>query len=616
MQSIFDKNIQAMKKWYPEFAENLVIKRNELEKKEELISLKSQDDEDIVIVKRGSRILYLYGKRNVKQSIALWRERLGEIHAHAPLLLIGLGNGKYLQNLVETTDESVTIIAYEPSIALFFNMLETVDLSKEIENRPIAFCVEGINEEGLERILSTLITAETIDYFKVEIHPNYNELFPEEIMKVLKLSNKITEFIIVNCASGAFFSKTLVKNQIENLKFMCEGYSVKGLFESLPKNQPAILVSAGPSLNDSIKYLKKAKNKAFILAVDTALKPLIKNGIRPDAFITLDAVKPLSLFDMEEIKDIPVITPLLGNSEVLKEQRNKIIFYYDDYVLGQKVYEAAGKRLYGVTPGGSVACGALSLLYRMGFMNIILVGQDLAFTNNRSHADGTFHEHMPEEKLKDAIWVKGNYVDKIATRADMKMYIDWFESYIEGIHRHSETRVINATEGGAFIEGTELMHLQDVIEEFCTSYNDNEKCIESMISDFNDEERKAAVNYIKSLPIKFSQMNIISKKIEKEYKKIEKYGKTGNLDKKLFSGVLKKINRLTEEIEGYSEYQMVSATMPLAEFVIRNESLIEFDSVEEEAISIGRQGSRFSQMLIQSTEILREFSETVVNDIV
>ena len=176
-------------------------------------------------------------------------------------------------------------------------------------------------------------------------------------------------------------------------------------------------------------------------------------------------------------------------------------------------------------------------------------------------------------------------------------------------------RVINATEGGAFIEGTELRHLNEVIDELCVNYNNNEEYVGKIKSDFNSDEHKAAVEYVKSIPQKFSQMNIIAKKIEKEYKKIYNYGKNKNLDKKLFTKSLKKISRLTKEIEEYSEYQMVSATMPLAEFVIRNESLIELGSIEEEAISIGKQGARFGQMLEQSTDILREFSETAVENI-
>ena len=37
-----------------------------------------------------------------------------------------------------------------------------------------------------------------------------------------------------------------------------------------------------------------------------------------------------------------------------------------------------------------VACSAFSLVYKLGFSRIILVGQDLALTGNKTHADGTF----------------------------------------------------------------------------------------------------------------------------------------------------------------------------------------------------------------------------------
>ena len=51
-----------------------------------------------------------------------------------------------------------------------------------------------------------------------------------------------------------------------------------------------------------------------------------------------------------------------------------------------------------------------------------------------------------------------------ANTADYKMYLDWFNYYIagcEGIH------VMNATEGGAKIENTEIINLKDAIDREC-----------------------------------------------------------------------------------------------------------------------------------------------------
>ena len=65
------------------------------------------------------------------------------------------------------------------------------------------------------------------------------------------------------------------------MKYVCEGYHTKLLLKAVSNKDAAILVAAGPSLNKNIQMLKKAKNRLFILAVDTAVKPLIKAGIKP-----------------------------------------------------------------------------------------------------------------------------------------------------------------------------------------------------------------------------------------------------------------------------------------------------------------------------------------------
>ena len=96
----------------------------------------------------------------------------------------------------------------------------------------------------------------------------------------------------------------------------------------------------------------------------------------------------------------------------------------------------------------------------MGFETVILVGQDLAYTDDKSHADGTFRETMPKENTESMIRVKGNYQDTVPTLTNLKIYLEWFADYIKGAKERGNFRVINATEGGAYIEGTELMTLK------------------------------------------------------------------------------------------------------------------------------------------------------------
>jgi len=149
-REIFEKNLKAMEKWYPEFADRIRVvdeKRNEPEVTVE--AELSWDDEIIFKVKADERSLYLNGKRNVKEPLRMWMEHLGDIHDYAPVVLLGGGSGAYLKKLVQNTSEKVNVILYEPSLDIFLEMIKQVDLSEEIESRPIAFVVEDVNKNEL-----------------------------------------------------------------------------------------------------------------------------------------------------------------------------------------------------------------------------------------------------------------------------------------------------------------------------------------------------------------------------------------------------------------------------------------------------------------------------------
>lgn len=607
-EKFFEKNLKAMEKWYPSFAD--LIREEKYEKDcLEIKAEQSLDEELIFKVEKEGRILYLNGRRNVREPIEIWSQRIGKIHKYAPVFLLGAGSGKYLKRLVEDTDQTVAVAVYEPSISIFLRMLKEEDLSKEIEDRPIAFVVEGLNGTELGPVIEKLISLENVEFLKQEIHPNYRELFPEEILNAMKKIGNRIDFIFSNDKTGILFSTHSARNQIMNMKYVCEGYNTKRLSEVLPHDVPAILVSAGPSLNKNIQDIKKAKNRAFILAVDTAVKPLIQAGILPDAFITIDTKKPISLVEIDEIREVPVIAPVVANYDIIKKQRGKKIFYYDGRIMPFMAYAAAGKTFPDVSSGGSVACSGFSLLYKMGFDTIILVGQDLAYTEDKSHADGTFQKIMPKEDTKDMIRVKGNYEDTVPTRQDFKMYLDWFHMYVKGVKKHRNVRVINATAGGAWIENTERMTLQEAIEETCKKEVDFASCIENMEAEFTAEERKQAVGYLHSVPEELDMIRREARNLHRAYRKIMNVCKGGKIDKNIYLKQLKKVKKISKKCEAVPSYQMVSATMELAEYVVRSESLYELETIEAEGRAVAKQGMKYSKMLEECAELLRDFAK-------
>ncbi len=608
-KEIFDKNIQAMRKWYAPFAE--AIEEGRYEKDEvEVVTDYAWDEQLIFKIKKDGHSFYLNGKRDAAKPVNIWMERLGKLHKYTPVFLLGLGNGAYLKKLIEETDETVTVVAYEPSATIFLKILEEVDLADTIENRPIAFIVDGINGNEFEPVISKLITEASSALLKVEIHPNYAEIFADKILQRTKEISKRAEAVFSNTNSGILFSAHLAKNQMENMRYVCDGYNTKRLSEVLPKDVPAILVAAGPSLDLNIHELKKAKNKAFILAVDTALKPLLNAGIIPDAYVTIDPKKPLNLVEHDMVKKIPLLAPVTANSNILKAQEQKIIFYFDGYILPQIAYMSVGKKLYSAQTGGSVACTGFSLLYKMGFDTIILVGQDLAYTNNKSHADGTFQANMPKEDTSRMIRVKGNYEEELPTLWNLKIYLEWFVTYIKGIKEHRSTvRVINATAGGAYIEGTELMPLDRAIAENCKEEIHFAEYFDKLESEFTPEERKKVIEELQKIPEELRDIKVAAKKLENAYKKIYNMAKNDHIDKNAYLKLLKRIKKLSEQCERKVAYQLIASTMSLADYLIQSDSLNVCDTIKEEAEIISQQGIKYASLLHECAELLQGFAE-------
>lgn len=611
-KSILEKNLEAMEKWYPAFAD-LIREEHETEDPTNVMVETSWDGETIFRIEQDGRQLYLGGKRNAKEPIQIWSERVGEIHKYAPVFLFGVGSAAYLKDIIEKSSKEANVVVYEPSIHIFMAMLENIDISKEIEDRPIAFVVKGLNEEEFEPVMRGVMTLENMSFLIEEIHPNYRGFFLEDILEKVKKVQRLVESEMVQFNTLKKLSMNMAQNILRNMKYVCEGYHTKLLLKAVSNKDAAILVAAGPSLNKNIQMLKKAKNRLFILAVDTAVKPLIKAGIKPDAFITIDAKKSPDLIKIDGAETIPVIAPPTAGYKIMERQKAKKIFYYDGYFLPYSIYFINDKVLPDVSTGGSVACSGFSLLHKLGYETIILVGQDLAFTDNKSHADGTFEEKMPVMDTEGMEMVKGNYVDKIPTRMNLRIFLNWFQEYIHDIKEaNPNIRVVNATAGGAYIEGTEIRALDDIIEEVCKNVpeeiNFTER-IEALESEFTEEEHKKAVDYLKNVPKDFEDMLKDAKELEKAYQKLGKIGKSGTVEKKGCLKQLKKIKKITTKIEESEEYQLILTCIPIADYIIRSEYYFEGDTIAKETEEIARKGKLYCEVLEECIILLKGLSE-------
>lgn len=615
--TIYEKNLETLAAHYPEMDKR--IREAQAESEVEILEESSYSGETILKIRKDERCCYLNGKRDTEELARKWVETLGELQRDTPVLMMGVGNFTYLKELAEQTENPLTIVVYEPSLQIFRKFLEMTDIQKWMEKHLIIFWVdglEGMDAKSMGDIINQVLKYELLDSAKYFILPNYEVLFPEETVLFVKSCRDTALKELSIYQTNKLFSEVMVKNLFSNARYLCDGYKTTQLVEVIPRDIPGIVVAAGPSLNKNIHELKKAKGKAFIFAVDTAIKPLLQAGIIPDMFAVIDALKPIELVQMEEARDIPLLTTLNAAPEVLNYHRGMKFFFNEGYLFAEDIFEKSGHRTGDVSSGGSVATNIFSLFYKIGIETVILVGQDLAYTGNKSYADGTFQEKIEEVDTSYFMMVEGNFEKKVPTRTDLKLFIDWYNMYIERIREYDkEFRVINATEGGAKIQNTELMTLEEAIKQVCNKEVDIRACLEKLPPMLNEETREWTVEYLKRIPEEFQKLKKAAGKLKKLYQKLDKICDKKNIDRKEYLSVLKKIEKQRQIIDGMKVYQMISITMSNAHYMLLAEQHLQESSLQKEGKEIAQMGITYIEDAIKCAAVFEKYAEDIFGDL-
>lgn len=617
---ILENNLSA---WGKKFCGSRVEIENEYKKwkntKNKTIEVRtemSQDEKVVLIVKKNGKERYLAGKRNCKEPTTIWMQTQGRVHEGAIFFIAGIGNPVYAKILLEEHRQTkLNIVIYEPSKEIFFKVLESIDITDLLQkDAKCIFVIDGLTGVKVENVIQKMISVEVMDHIKTFILPNYEMIFAKEMLLFAKTIREKCESCATYINTRTNFSNVFAQNLFANAPYILDGYKTKQLIEVIPRDIPAIIVAAGPSLNKNIKELKRAKGKAFIIAVDTAIKPLASEKIIPDMFAIVDGRKPLELINTEDAKQIPLLTSISAANSVLSFHTGKKFFYNEGYVYINSMFYRNGESFETVACGGSVATSAFALAFMIGIDTIILVGQDLALTGNKTHADGTFQEKMETIDTSHSIMVPGNIEKEVPTRGDFKMYLEWYNQYIKDCKEYrKQFKVINATEGGAKIDGTEVMTLKDAIDRECKKEIDIQECFEKLHPVFDENERKKNLEFLQHTPEHYTEIRKAAIETNKLYKNLDKLCQHGNLDIRAYEKILKKIKKMTKKIEGDSiYYEPIQETLVLANYIVQSEQFDTMKTMQEEGKEIARQGVIYTDMVKQCAELFEEYTKETV----
>lgn len=610
MDELLDKNLGILDERFPGIKKEIEDNCERLLQEEQLeVSLELNfEGKEILKVFTGEKTFYLGGKRNAVMPAANQLSVLGKIENSAPIFMVGMGNRYYLEELMKATSQNNVVMIYEPSFSIFYKQLMHLDLKELFGKRIIVLLIGGLNDSEVKPLMQNMLQGDRVPIMKNFVLPNYEKICLEKVLYFQKELSELARDYRGNLGTHRQFSGVFAENVFHNANYVRTGYKASQLISVLPRDIPAIIVSAGPSLNKNIKFLKKAKNKAFIVAVDTALKPLVKEGIIPDLFAIIDGLKPLELVRVEECRNVPMASTVNAASAVLDYHQGKKFFFSQGYSFIDKMYQLNKKPFELLPMGGSVATMTMSLVSHIGFSRVILVGQDLAFTGNKTHADGTFKEKMEKRDTSKCIMVPGNCEDMVPTAPNFDRFRRWFEGYIKEWKEKHDFLVINATEGGARIEGTEVMTLEEALEQECKKEVDIASCFDRLEPVFDEEEQKIILEYFLDTPKEFHKIAELAQYGENIYKKLGRLCANHNSDQKAYRKLLKQIKKNVKRIESIPEYQFVIESLVVADQILKAGQHLGYQSFEEECKGIAERGIKFMGLVRECAELLENYS--------
>ena len=289
----------------------------------------------------------------------------------------------------------------------------------------------------------------------IKLNNNYQMIIPNAWIQVLNKSNPLYNFLAdikIKQESYSNQKKLLDENFSNNIRLNDKNLK-HYLSETKRDNKIACLVSSGPSLNETKTWIKNVREQLYILCVGSALKVLLKEGIKPDAVIISDPKKNI----IQQLEGTNFDGVLFYLSTANYEATSN--YSYTRYILFQSGYKKAEEiakqnNIPLVETGGSVATTGFSTLKFLGFDTIVLFGQDLGFKENKTHA--TFSTSgRTVSKMENLIKVISNKGEEIYTTPNLHSYLMWFNSIMK---YSTGMRVYNTALDGAEIHNVEVIN--------------------------------------------------------------------------------------------------------------------------------------------------------------
>lgn len=399
-------------------------------------------------------------------------------------ILYGVGMGHIVNNLIKKRKNDEKILIIDPIIKY------------ETKESNVFFC-EFNTENDLKLFFDNLIKA--VDTVNVLTSTNYEKVNSEKYRDFLNVLNRKLQFSEVDKNTLLAFSNQWQENYIKNIEYIVKDNSLIKLKDMY--DVPVVIASGGPSLTKQIPLLKEIREKVLLISSGSTINTLLNYDIEPDFVVTIDGGEA----NYNHFKDLKLEKSKIMYSMHSHPGIRKSFIKSGYYFLPMNIAlstthlsEISKEDAVAAPGGGSVANYAFSIATFISTGPIALIGQDLAYTDNLTHAEFNKHSKKIDTELINStrtFMVDGYNGNQVLSNYVFETMKIAFENMAEIVH--NSRSIFNCTEGGALIK-----YFTNIsFEEFCSEYVKGVVEVEGNSGNFSvntqEEKEKHLINKLK-----------------------------------------------------------------------------------------------------------------------
>ena len=439
---------------------------------------------------------------------------LQELLRRAPpcVIILGLGLG-YQAEVLLSGSKDTRVLVFEPSEQIV-NMARKRGLNVS-DPRLIMVSTPDALDQQLPLVAAG-------GYETLELQNRFATDSPDRRAATAALS-AFASRLEINQHTLQRFGRLWVRNLCRNLHALAGGVGVSKLRSTL-LGVPALLLAAGPSLDQVLPSLPALARRMAVVAVDTAVVHARAAGVEPDFAVVVDP----QYWNARHLDSVTGTSALLvaetaAHPLIFRRFAPPFIFCSSVFPLGIRYEQRIGS--FGqLGAGGSVSTTAWDLIRLMGASTVFAAGLDLGFPEGRTHCRGSFFEELAVThgiRSRTAEGVVFRYIHgahphpvpdyhggELLSDARMDVYRSWFERRLreEPLPTYMLSSISSRIEGTNAVAVASLQGLPNLRPE-----------ISERLARFRSQSRELPMKTHKNLHSLQSETDLLIRELDELY---------------------------------------------------------------------------------------------------